>query len=516
MRADLSITRSLFGHILLYHIISTVSSAACDTYTGTQPIAGSPTVDPCKELVITHKSVIQSLRETTFDPTRPAGTAAEGAWSFGRLIHNMLPQENRDSAAAASALVMAWLKTWETHQRPNPTVSPALARPSIRLLITNPWKADSGCPSPHLPDTDDICVLDMRKAPFRLTAIVNRMDLRSVADEAAVSGGEGRFVFQVLGPTLGVRDPGGRVEIMDPVVKPQKFTIIFEYALPARSKWDVMHWALRWHSLGRLPFGAEFNAALRDITTAFAGPDVESSLPNGNSLAQVRTNEVALFGARFPTTGFVAAKQFWELREFHPTSTGLVPHSVKLEPSRDYDVAKAGQSQREGRRTAELAAFLEEHAAAVLSSDYQVPPEMAGNSSLVGSAPYGAWGKTVNPNPPDIPSKGIAHGFGNVPVAVRDTFALNTCAGCHRHETDTRHFMHITALAAMESFDTVDDRSRARVMPGTLEDVIVLSNFLKAEISPGGDRFEDFVRLLQTGPAHISDKRGLRACAPSR
>ena len=79
---------------------------------------------------------------------------------------------------------------------------------------------------------------------------------------------------------------------------------------------------------------------------------------------------------------------------------------------------------------------------------------------------------------------------------LRDSFAVNTCAGCHRHETDTRHFMHITMLEAMEPADKVDDRARIGVEPGTPEDITVLSNVLAADIAPGGGRFEDFTQLL--------------------
>jgi hypothetical protein len=141
---------------------------------------------------------------------------------------------------------------------------------------------------------------------------------------------------------------------------------------------------------------------------------------------------------------------------------------------------------------------------------------MSGNSALVGSAPYGAWGKYVNPNPPTIPSQGVAHNLESVAIPVRDSFAINTCAGCHRHETDTRHFMHLTAVGAMEPLDKVDDRTRIGVLPGTPDDTTVASNFLKAEISAGGARFEDFTQLLQTSPPEILNKPGVRACSPSR
>jgi hypothetical protein len=461
-------------------------------------------VDPARELLITDPSVIAAPDETTFDPAQPSGTDRRGAWSFGRLIHNMLPRAERNSPAAASAFVMRWLATWEVDQAPEPTVSAAAARPSIRLLVIEPWKAASGCAEPASPATDDACVLDMARAPFRLIAIVNRPDLREVAGDDRSIGGEGRFVFQVVGPTLAVDPATGAVVVMDPTPAPQKFTVIFEYSLPVPgSDAETIVWARRWHQLGALPFGRSYNAQLRAITSAFAGPDADLRRPNGNALNQLRTNEVALKGARFPDAGFAAGRQVWELREFRLTAAGLAPHTVNLEPSRDFDVSKPGQTGAEGSRTAELVDFLSAEEEAVVAMTHRLPAGMSGNSTLVGSAPYGAWGRVTASGP---------HGLEGVSDAARDAFALGTCAGCHRHETDTRHFMHITALGAMEPADRVDDRARIGVAPGTPDDTVVLSNFMRGEIEPGGPRFEDFRRLLTTNPAELMNKPGLRAC----
>ncbi|MDQ3333706.1 MAG: hypothetical protein M4D80_00870 [Myxococcota bacterium] len=440
-------------------------------------------VDPAKELVITDPRVIASPLETTFDPARPSGTHASGAWSFGRLVHNMLPAGERDSGAAASRLVMDWLHTWETDQSPNPEVSAAKARASIRLMVTEPWKVASGCDAS--PETDATCVLDLAKSPFRLIAIVNRPDLRRGGDDAI--GGEGRFVFQIVGPTLGRDAATGAMRVMNETVKPQKFTVIFEYSLPVSHRVETLVWAHRWHVLRVLPFGHGYNAMLRTITNGFSGPDRDSRRPNGNALNQLRTNEVALMGARFPTTGFIATKQFWELREFHLTQTGLAPHTVNLEPSRDFDVFRTGHTGNEGTRTAELAAFLVDEAAAITAEKHKLWPGMSGNSALIGSSPYGAWGNT----------------FAGVDPAVRNAFALNTCAGCHRHETETRHFMHITTVAAMEPADKTDDRARIGVTAETPEDAVVLSNLLAADIAPGGKRHEDYAKLLATRPSEL-------------
>src|SRR5687767_12507519 len=86
--------------------------------------------DAMKELVIVDPSVIESPVETTFDPSRPSGNDKRGAWSFGRLVHNMLPRSQRGDARAASTFVSAWLAKWETDQSPNPSVSASIARPN--------------------------------------------------------------------------------------------------------------------------------------------------------------------------------------------------------------------------------------------------------------------------------------------------------------------------------------------------------------------------------------------------
>jgi len=469
-------------------------------------------IDPHKELVITDPSVIRAPLETAFDPAHPSGFSQRGAWSFGRIVHNMLPRGQRDSAVAASQLVFEWLHAWESDQAPNPEVSASRARPGMRLLITNPWKAASGCAEPASRETDDTCVLDLAKAPFRLMAIVYRPDLRVVAGDATSSGGEGRFVFQAFGPTIGIDTATNALAVMDPTVKAQKMTVNVEFSLPVFHDIETLLWAYRWHVLGSLPFGPAYNAWLRSITNDFSGPDRDPRRPNGNALDQLRTNEVASFGARFPAPGFTAAKQFWELREFHLTATGLVQHTVNDEASRDFDIAHAGQIAGEGTRPAELAAYLAANATTVLAQQQVLPDALLGNSALVGSAPYGAWGKLVNPNPPTIPSSGVANDLG-VDIAVRDAYAMGTCAGCHRHETDTRHFMHITFVGAMEPLDRVDDRARIGLDATTPDDTVALSNVLAADIADGGGRNTDYRNLLATNLRDLREFVGRPACA---
>ena len=56
----------------------------------------------------------------------------------------------------------------------------------------------------------------------------------------------------------------------------------------------VLAWAKRWHALGKLSFGSEYNDALQGVTELFAGKNAAPERPSGSALNQLRTNEVAL------------------------------------------------------------------------------------------------------------------------------------------------------------------------------------------------------------------------------
>lgn len=135
----------------------------------------------------------------------------DGAWHFGRLMAQM------SGTVPPEVFVRNWLAHWETHQVVNGFTVPA--RPFITQGVIGPW--------PKHPDGR----LDLTKAPLRLLAIVNRLDLR---DLSLGSAGEGRFVFGVL-------DANGN---------PTQFTVILEYDLPTQTQADVLTWARRWHALG--------------------------------------------------------------------------------------------------------------------------------------------------------------------------------------------------------------------------------------------------------------------------
>jgi hypothetical protein len=469
----------------------------------------SRAVDASKELLITDFSVIESAEETTFDASHPSGGSKHGAWSFGRLIHNMLPKGDRDSAVAASQFIYSWLGQWETDQQPNNLVASFSGkRTRVRDFVIEPWKAASGCAA-GTADAD--CVLDMGKAPFRLVAIVYRPDLRKLADGSNPGhAGEGRFVFNLL--------VNG---------KPVKETVIFEYSLPIFTNMHVLTWAYRWHLLGSFPFGTAYNALLRTITNGFAGADADPRRPNGNALNQLRTNELALkhvAGCASPAVPpatvcppaeatAAPTQKLWELREFHLTTAGLMQTPMAQEPSRDFDVAVRKDGTRvigTATRANELAKFMLDNSADILAGKHKIPSAWLANSSYVGSG-VPAWGSTggFSYTAPDGTVTAV-------PENVRAAFALNTCAGCHRHEanaatgaTATPTFLHITDPRA---FDPAENNDQAAIAAAAGGHATAISDFLAKEIAVGGPRYNDMTNLLHVKPWDLRGYIGLKVC----
>lgn len=323
-------------------------------------------VRTARELLIRDLSVVE-------DPIRTVSGGSpddprSGVWTFERLMQDMAPAPEQ-----APAMVEQLLRTWLSDQTVNTfTVAP---RDRLSSLVLDGWPRVNGA-------------LDLSRAPVRLLAIVNRLDVRNLQKGHA---GEGRFVFGVL-------DRDG---------EQLPFTLIFEYRLPATTESDVLAWAQRWHALGQLPFPSEqYNAALQQVTSLFAGRGAEPGRVNGSALGQLRTNENAL-------------EIIWELREFKlSAATGmLVPSPVELTPD---DAFIAGSSV--------LADYVNEHEASILVERHEVPASFRGQSFLGGASRNNlrAW---------------TAPGIRN--PEARHRFSLNTCNGCHSSAETGTAFLHV-------------------------------------------------------------------------
>ena len=342
-------------------------------------------VDPERELMVRDVSVVDNCERTTWGPCLGNVT---GAWTFGHLIAGVA---GTNDPVVLSTFVLNWLSNWQHDVTVNGFTIPQ--RPNIRNVLIDPWLAASG----------NTGQLDMRKAPFRLLAIVNRVDLRRQPAYGNANAGEARFVYNVL-DISNPRSPA-----------PTQFNVIFEYGISAATCDDIRAWGQRWHNLGSIPFGESYNVALQSITDTFTAIGANPGKPNGSALNQLRTNEIALLGP-------------WELREFAVSplsSTGpfapspLIETTVKQTPNHS---TVLGQDLLGSQVVAD---FINQFRTQILDGTYVVPATFEGGPFLGGATVNRIDFWNGSNSPPIIDNQ------------ARHLFSLNTCNACHGRETNT-------------------------------------------------------------------------------
>lgn len=366
-------------------------------------------IDIERVLMITDLKVVEHPIYT--DPKSPAPY-----WTFKHLMTQM------SGKVPPSKFVENWLNQWLEDQTVGHGV--AVARSAMNDLIIAPWRKASGGGK-----------LDLNKAPFKLLAIVNRMDLRSVDGTEVRSAGEGRLVFGTLdseGKPLG-----------------RGFYIIFEYNLAASNLHELNQWARKWERLQAHPiesrrYSDELSKITRSFTDRQLGPDKHSF-----HLNQVRTNEVAL-------------GRPWELREFKIIQDQPKLTQVPVAGTPDFEFFN---NTKQGRQTL----------GAILQLMDGLPDSILGSSA---------------PTPFGVPWKPA-----NVTSDQRHQFALFTCSGCHHTETDAL-FTHI---AFPEDNNLPDSLGNQAALSGFLTGIKVkdpLDDSITRKFNDLERRQIDFAELL--------------------
>ena len=285
------------------------------------------------------------------------------------------------------ALVQDWLASWERAQLINGWGVPA-ATPDTSNPIRSAWDVFSR----RMGATG--LVLDA--LPFRLLAIVNRIDLMR-AESPPGYAGEVRFVFAAI----------------DEAGTPLEFLLILEYGIYRRDAPDVLSWARQWDELGQWPLGsAKFNDALQALTDQVARAETDAGGgPLRSALNRIRTNERVFSPA---TAGR------WQLREFLLASTGYLQQvAVAQTPAASYN------------GSARLTQFMMENEVAIHAEQHIVPETYRGQifrAAVADARSHRFWSAA------------------SVSVPLRYDFARLTCDGCHYLETsDTRRpsFTHV-------------------------------------------------------------------------
>jgi hypothetical protein len=361
-------------------------------------------------LTITHTAVVGDSTRT-FNGCNPPGQSAGvglGKWTFGYLMQQAAGTQN------PSTFARNWLAHWESAQTVNGFT--AKRRSKIKSAIIDPWEKASGGPGKPL---------DLAKAPFRLLAIVNRIDLADSLVYGPGNGGELRFVFGAV-----AQPPAPRKGQPAPPCTPLRFTVIFEYDIRRAGCLALRQWAQQWLNLGTLTLpSAGFNVALEALTDPIVQAGAAPSKPNGSALNQLRTNEIALPDL---AQGTAEDATFWDMREFRIDSTGALKQTtVKQTP----DLSR--------NKTKVLVDYVNANAAQIVLDKHTVPLQFPTPTPFLGA------------NALMQPATGGAQGTfwtspAKTPIAspeARFHFSLNTCNGCHAGETGTNS-MHISPLAS--------------------------------------------------------------------
>ncbi len=385
----------------------------------------------------------------TWDPCTGAGTQG-GVWTFAHLMREMA----NGSGKTPEDFVKDWLSLWlNTYTVNGDTVA---ARTQMFNQVIQPWATASGVTATLV--TDPVTgvrsvtlsgPLNLNIAPYRLLAIVNRIDLGTTTGGGGgtygsvtgspVTAGELRFIFGVVQP-----NPWGGGT--DATCGKKLFTTIFEYGVPRTGCAAVVNWAQQWTSLQAFPgFTAAYLAQLQTMTESVVLHGSAPAKGNQNAIDQIRTNEIALAGQ-------------WELREFTltneqpasnidpPANGELRTHTVAQTPDDALFSATGANPTVNGFVTGPVTTGLQ--------LPVVLPPTVPSRCDSSYTAPYTFSGVAFRGGhalvaPPNFWLANAAPATPNG-ICARHTFSLNTCQGCHHNDSGTNglggstNFTHVT------------------------------------------------------------------------
>lgn len=436
------IVRDFSGRAVVSTKTFAVSSSASSTsvikgFTVTEaptpmPAATPPAlVLPENALVINDRAVVANPT-LTFDACNTDATGnnvnANAAWSFKTLMSNL--NDETTSGMTDQQFTHSWLRNWITNTSVNGFLIPARIR--IKDFFQG-W------------DENNAATLNMDKLPFRLLAIVNRIDLAAIPAygvSTANKPGEIRFVFGLI-----TRDSTGFCRNNGIPGSADQMTAIFEYRDATNGCSSLKDLANKWLALDStaIQFGrnsANYLNALKAITDTVTAP-------NAKKLNQLRTNDFAF-------DGIGTINDFkWHLREFviDPTTKKLVPATIKQTPDPERFRVTVNSSDELLMKD-----YLQQNSNAILCEAHNVPELFNGQNFLGAGASYSST-DTWQIQPSIVPSSfpgcyksSIVTGTdaGILPEdimrsEIRHKFALNTCDDCHASETNTP-FVHISPI----------------------------------------------------------------------
>lgn len=422
----------------------------------------------------------------------------EGAWTFGTLIKNMANEPV--TGISAKNFIRNWLDIWRQELKVGSfangntlNIDPynnVIGRVDILEFVIWPWITRANINNIPLPTAETYDWLNnwkdywddmdeeqlLKYAPFKLMAIVNRLDLRSnisYSNGNIPNAGETRFIFTLINPVTGM--PPVHDNINGPTFNCNAsgaidwvgMNVILEYGNPFTTECEMKLFAQQWYDLSALTPGqaSGFNDQLEMITNQVTNANAGGTKNfNRSAINQIRTNEKILSSLFVPSGGAscsIWSDPNWELRQFELGDDGYLEQVVLTNTPVD---------DQDSYNLLELEFSLNEADNITLSIN------SLGIPSPILDWIYGQAGNSINRiraslgnhNFPEMYLGGVAqlykeftHYFGlnwnDLPVQVYDEntydidtespdmlakkirhqVSLNTCQGCHGGETKT-------------------------------------------------------------------------------
>jgi hypothetical protein len=434
-------------------------------------------------LLITDLSVVEDPVRT-FNPCTGAGNQ-NGAWTFKTLMNGLA---GGGAAPTTSAYVRNWLNNWMVNQVVN---GETVQNRATRMLsqIIKPWLDRArGTTLPTVTAANWQSIWNgiaeptlFSVMPFKLTAIVNRQDLRNNPGYGGTTNnsGETRFIFSVLKNTaVGCRDSVGTNGF-------DGMTIIFEYGNVQSTCATIKAFANQWFQLSRpgLILGSPlYLTELQAITNTVTLPNAAPAKGNGSALNQVRTNEIALTNT---TNTLNDRSPRWQFREFKiPVALGLqqlTSAPTAQEPATKFNGADNSPAAPLAADVALMANWVNANSPAILNGTYQVPTLIGATNFLAGKVNYPSTSPLVSP--------GFWNGTAANPIIddqTRQNFSLGTCTGCHGAEpkTDFTHINYVGLGVSMNYTTTLNF-----IFSGTQHKTFVSPFLTGVDVIPSGGTF---------------------------
>lgn len=446
----------------------------------------------CSNELFKHKSLFITDLSVVEDPARTFNFIDEtgnpnGLYTFGNMMKNMA--NTSVTNVSTKDFIKSWIKSYTIDVTTTNSFSGAVnKREEVLKFLIIPWLTKAENPNAYKMDFS-ITLANwetrwnaasenelLKWAPFRLTAISNRLDLRGngiwVANlhelnygtsyfDAYMShkmqAGEIRFIYTLVNL---LRD--NEYESSSDIKKGeiptnlngdfadadfldwQGMNVILEYLNPHDKTCDLIDFAHSWLNLSELEFGEDFNYALEQLTSQVINANAMATMPNGSALGRLRTNEKIFFPAQSNNSGTWVPSD-WQFRQFEIDGTS---HLFNMVPTTNAPILEYYSTPYNLPTTGAISTnltdwlftpynkWLVQRERHLLPLDYQGIPltDMAATNNreftFYVDLPYNNsttyFDPAIEANQNNAMAKNIRH-----------KLSLNTCQGCHGGENKT-------------------------------------------------------------------------------